>query len=119
MERSLMPDNMPPAQNPVRLLPSAMPATASPSPGDWRDRGLCVGGDPDTFFPSRGDPGALAREICAACRVRDDCLAYSTEADEHGIWGGLDQDERRNLGRRQRRKETAARAEAGQAGGAA
>jgi WhiB family transcriptional regulator, redox-sensing transcriptional regulator len=55
-----------------------------------------------------------AREICAACPVRADCLKYATAADEFGIWGGLDQEERRSLSRRQRRKkDAAARTKAG------
>jgi Transcription factor WhiB len=62
---------------------------------EWHGRGLCVGDDPDAFFPSHGDPGMRAREICAACPVRADCLKYATAADEFGIWGGLDQGERR------------------------
>ena len=88
----------------VQLLPIVMPAPDAPSLGEWPGRGLCVGEDPEVFFPSRGDPSTGARGICAACRVRDDCLKYAIEADEFGIWGGLDQDERRNLRRRQRRK---------------
>jgi hypothetical protein len=90
------------------LLPIVMPAPATPSLGEWHRRGLCAGGDPDVFFPSHGDPGTQARQTCAACAVRDDCLGYATEADEFCIWGGLDQDERRNLKRRQRRKKTTA-----------
>jgi hypothetical protein len=27
--------------------------------------------------------------------VRRDCAEYATEADEFGIWGGLDQEQRR------------------------
>ena len=90
----------------VQLLPIVMAAPAIPIPsvGEWPGRGLCGGEDPEVFFPSRGDPSTDARGICAACRVRDDCLKYAIEADEFGIWGGLDQDERRNLRRRQRRK---------------
>lgn len=71
--------------------------------GEWHGRGLCIGEAPDAFFPSYGDPGKEAQRICGICPVRDDCLKYAIEADEHGIWGGLDQDERRNLRRRQRR----------------
>ena len=89
---------------PARALPIVMPAPATPSLGEWHGRGLCAGDDPDVFFPSRGDPGTRARQTCAACAVRDDCLGYAIDADEFGIWGGLDQDERRNLKRRQRRK---------------
>jgi WhiB family redox-sensing transcriptional regulator len=103
----------------VRLLPMTMPVPAASALGEWHGRGLCVGEDPDIFFPSHGDPGMRARQICAACRVRADCLTYATEADEFGIWGGLDKEERRNLARRQRRKDAAARTKAEQAGDAA
>jgi len=85
-----------------RLLTLAIPAAVAPALGEWHGRGLCVGEDPDVFFPSHGDPGTEARRICGLCPVRDDCLEYSTGADEDGIWAGLDQAERRNL-RRQRR----------------
>ena len=92
----------------VQLLPIVMPAPATPHLGEWHSRGLCAGDDPDVFFPSHGDPGTQARQTCAACVVRDDCLGYATDADEFGIWGGLDQDERRNLKRRQHRKKATA-----------
>ena len=90
----------------VQLLPIVMAAPAIPIPsvGEWHGRGLCVGDDPDVFFPSHGDPGTQAREVCADCAVRNDCLNYAIDADEFGIWGGLDQEERRNLKRRQRRQ---------------
>jgi WhiB family redox-sensing transcriptional regulator len=92
----------------ARLLPIVMPAPDTPSLGEWHGRGLCAGDDPDLFFPSHGDPGTQARLVCAACAVRDDCLRYAIDADEFGIWGGLDQGERRNLKRRQRRKKATA-----------
>jgi WhiB family redox-sensing transcriptional regulator len=104
---------------PVRLLPITMPGPASPALGKWHSRGLCVGEDPEVFFPSHGDPGAAARTICAFCLVRKECLIYATAADELGIWGGLDQQERRNLKRRQQRRNAAARASGSSAGGTA
>jgi hypothetical protein len=52
--------------------------------------------------------------------VRGDCLNYATEADEFGIRGGLDQQERRNLRRKQRRRmEAPSEAKDNQAEGAA
>lgn len=103
----------------VRPLPITMPGPTVPAAGDWRGRGLCVGENPDAFFPSRNDPGSAARKVCAACTVKDDCLGYALDADEFGIWGGLDQIERRNLKRRQHRKKTAARRKTAQRAGAA
>jgi WhiB family transcriptional regulator, redox-sensing transcriptional regulator len=114
-----MPDSNFTDSAPFQLLPIVMPAPAAPSLGGWHGRGLCVGEDPDVFFPSHSDPGTQARQICAACAVRDDCLRYAIDADEIGVWGGLDQDERRSLRRRQRRKEAAACGQTRQLEGAA
>lgn len=91
----------------VRLLPITIPGPMAPAVGDWRSRGLCVGEDPDMFFPSHGEPGTKARQICDGCAVRDQCLDYAVEADEFGIWGGLDQQERRNLRRKRQRRQQA------------
>jgi WhiB family redox-sensing transcriptional regulator len=41
-----------------------------------------------------------AKAVCAACPVREQCLAHAVAYDErYGIWGGLNQDERRHLRR--------------------
>jgi WhiB family redox-sensing transcriptional regulator len=114
-----MPDMKSSDSAPAQLLPIVMPAPATPSLGEWNGRALCAGDDPEVFFPSHGDPGTQARQTCAACAVRDDCLRYAIDADEFGIWGGLDQDERRNLKRRQRRKKATACRGARQPEGAA
>ena len=110
-----MPESTSTGGPPVTLLPGTAPAGGL-ALGDWPDRGLCVGEDPDLFFPSHGDPGTKAREICAACAVRMQCLDYAVTADEFGIWGGFDQLERRNIGR-QRRRRAAARAKSERGGG--
>jgi WhiB family transcriptional regulator, redox-sensing transcriptional regulator len=91
-------------QNLARLLPIVMPKLGVPSLGHWRSRGACAGEDPEMFFPSHGDPGAEAREVCSRCPVRRDCLDYAMEVDEFGIWGGLDQRERRARRRRHERQ---------------
>jgi WhiB family redox-sensing transcriptional regulator len=104
-----MSDSTPTEQNPVRLQSIAMLSADSPFLDNWCDRGLCVGADPDTFFPSHGAPGTEAMNLCTDCPVREDCLEYATEADEFGIWGGLDQGERRNRRRKQRRRQASAR----------
>ena len=39
-----------------------------------------------------------AKAVCAACPVQTQCLEHAIAADErYGIWGGLNQDERRLL----------------------
>lgn len=39
-----------------------------------------------------------AKAICQECVVREECLEYSIAiAEPHGIWGGLNEHERRAL----------------------
>lgn len=39
-----------------------------------------------------------AKMICASCPVRQPCLDYAISIREpHGIWGGLNENERRQL----------------------
>jgi WhiB family redox-sensing transcriptional regulator len=70
----------------------------------WQWRAACRGEDSALFFPpadveARED--RLARErkakaICATCPVRIECLEYAIRIREsHGIWGGLNEAERR------------------------
>ena len=102
----------------VGVIPIVMPGSVTPSLDEWHARGLCVGAAPETFFPSHGDLGAEARHICASCGVREDCLKYATEADEFGIWAGLDQQQRRALRKKQQRREAATGTRTGQPRGA-
>jgi len=72
----------------------------------WRDRGLCRGTDPATFYPCDGDVSAeeLAKAICAECAVREACLEHAiADHEKVGVWGGLGERERRRLGRRRRK----------------
>lgn len=72
----------------------------------WQAKAACRGPQAAVFFPpshpERKDE-KLAREtrakgICAECRVRDDCLGYAIRIREpHGIWGGLNELERKQL----------------------
>lgn len=58
------------------------------------------------FFPpphferkaDRNERERRAKAICSDCIVREDCLDYSIQINEpHGIWGGLNEHERRAL----------------------
>ena len=66
---------------------------------------LCVGMDPEFFFPLFGDaPGvAAAKAVCGACPVRAECLAFALEFGDvvpGAVYGGLTGEERDALVRR-------------------
>ena len=64
----------------------------------WRELAACRGTDLEVFFPGRGESAEPARQVCAACPVRQPCLDYAiTNRIAHGIWGGLTERERRAL----------------------
>jgi WhiB family transcriptional regulator, redox-sensing transcriptional regulator len=77
------------------VLPLITSALAGTALGKWTEHALCTRTDPELFFPPKGNPGTEAKQICASCPVRGECLAYAIEADEEfGIWGGLNRAER-------------------------
>ncbi|MDX6371354.1 MAG: WhiB family transcriptional regulator, redox-sensing transcriptional regulator [Nocardioidaceae bacterium] len=44
---------------------------------------------PELFFDTYGRALELARELCAACPVREACLSEALQRGEpHGVWGG-------------------------------
>ena len=70
----------------------------------WQRRAACRGPQKSVFFPpshfERKDEKehreANAKRICADCVVQGDCLQFALEIREpHGIWGGLNEVERR------------------------
>lgn len=68
--------------------------------GPWLMRAACRGMDPELFHPHRGDGrGVLyAKDVCAECPVRPECLDHALSAPEHlGVWGGTTEKQRRRL----------------------
>ena len=64
----------------------------------WRELAACRGTELEVFFPGRGESAGPARQVCAACPVRQPCLDYAiSNRITHGIWGGLTERERRAL----------------------
>ena len=64
----------------------------------WQERALCAQTDPEAFFPEKGGSTREAKRVCASCEVRVECLEYALRIREpHGIWGGLNEAERRAL----------------------
>jgi WhiB family redox-sensing transcriptional regulator len=48
--------------------------------------------------PEKDFREGIARSLCRRCDVREQCLNYSIDgAEGHGIWGGLNELERKRL----------------------
>lgn len=60
--------------------------------------------DTSMMFPHDRWGFERAREVCAGCRVRTECLEYALAMDERfGVWGGKSERERRAIQRERRR----------------
>jgi len=75
----------------------------------WQARAACRGPQAAVFFPpthaerkeDKAAREARAKEICASCTVKGACLEYAIRIREpHGIWGGLNELERKQLSER-------------------
>ena len=75
----------------------------------WRDGAACLDEDPELFFPIGNSHPALlqaekAKVVCRRCEVMATCLSWAMESrHDTGVWGGLSEDERRALKRRNAR----------------
>jgi WhiB family redox-sensing transcriptional regulator len=78
------------------------------SPLVWTDVAACRDSEGALFFSSdsserkeeRQEREKVAKRICASCAVRGDCLQSALARHEsYGIWGGLNEFERRALRR--------------------
>jgi WhiB family transcriptional regulator, redox-sensing transcriptional regulator len=76
------------------------------TPLDWTDAAACRNSEGALFYPSdsaerkedRLERELVAKRICASCGVREDCLeAALARHESYGIWGGLNEFERRGL----------------------
>lgn len=74
--------------------------------GDWWSRSACRAEDPELFFPAARSVTlfvqlAKAKAICGRCPVSSECLRYAlATGQQHGVWGGKSEEERRVLRRR-------------------
>jgi WhiB family transcriptional regulator, redox-sensing transcriptional regulator len=75
----------------------------------WQSKAMCRGADANLFFSphhmekkeERETREAQAKSVCARCPVRQQCLDFAmTTREPHGIWGGLNELERRRLQQR-------------------
>lgn len=71
------------------------------STGNWFPTlpgALCAEVDPETFFPKTGGSTVPAKQVCARCCVRAECLEWVLEHPQrYGVWGGKSETERRRL----------------------
>lgn len=78
------------------------------SGADWRRRAACRLMPADMFFPVGTSGMAVeevqaAKAVCGGCDVSVPCLDFALETrQEFGVWGGTDEDERREILRRSR-----------------
>ena len=85
---------------------SAMRAEDMRTEDLWQLKAACKGPQAAVFFPpttferkdEKLEREVRAKAICGSCSVRTPCLEYALKIREpHGIWGGLNEAERRNL----------------------
>ena len=81
-------------------------ATSADTWVTWQEKAACRGPESSLFFPpswterrsDRSEREERAKAICASCGVRQACLDFAVGIHEqHGIWGGLNESERRHL----------------------
>nr|WP_081005097.1 WhiB family transcriptional regulator [Rhodococcus rhodochrous] len=81
-----------------------IPKNVTPETGwDWLHRARCKFFGIEIFFaPDKETPGEKARrerrarDTCAACPVQEICREHVlTRREQHGVWGGLTENERR------------------------
>jgi len=75
----------------------------------WQTLGACRGERVEMFIPDRGGPTARAKQLCARCTVRAECLRYALAVpDLVGYWAGTNERERRKLRAASRREKESA-----------
>ena len=85
---------------------------------DWMQSALCTQVDSELFFPEKGMSSTKAKKVCNSCPVRTQCAEYAINSPAlvHGVWGGLSEQERRDI-RRTKGIRTVAPIEHGTIGG--
>jgi WhiB family redox-sensing transcriptional regulator len=91
---------------------TALTDIADTSDSDTKPRPACRDEDPELFFPvGVSGPATLqvaeAKAVCQRCPLRAKCLEYALRTGQDtGVWGGMSEDERRVLKRRDARART-------------
>ena len=65
------------------------------SGGAWRSAAACAGLGPELFFDRSPRSAAMAKRICASCRVAEECAEHADiNGETFGMWGGQTESER-------------------------
>lgn len=64
----------------------------------WHAEAACRGHGPADYVKGNGADYGATRALCAACPVREECLAVAlADRNIEGLWGGTDERERKAL----------------------
>jgi WhiB family redox-sensing transcriptional regulator len=91
------------SEAPVQAWPSTLEEFWS-----WHMEAACRRVDTGLFYSPEGERGprkerreAAAKQVCGSCKVVELCAAYAIATREpYGTWGGLSENDRRELVRR-------------------
>src|SRR5436305_10164243 len=107
--------NSPGPDRPARTVLEMTDTRRLPKPvaneWDWQLQGSCQGLNSNVFFHPDGERGSArsrradrAKAICKRCPVLEQCRRHALSAREpYGVWGGLTEEERRELWTGQRK----------------
>jgi len=70
----------------------------------WRDNAACIGQQELFFSDHKLTVVMKAKQICATCTVKEQCLEHAMLNSEFGVWGGLTANERRRKRREMRKR---------------
>lgn len=87
----------------MSIFPARRAPDNLPRPVHWAVAAVCKDAvDPELFFPIATDSVAIeeAKSHCRRCPVQMRCRTDAlTRGEEHGVWGGLDEEELRAVRR--------------------
>jgi len=67
----------------------------------WEEFAACATFDPEIFFGTTARDERRAKGVCGTCSVRKECLVAALESGiDFGVWGGMNERERRTIRRR-------------------
>ncbi|MEV1048692.1 WhiB family transcriptional regulator [Streptomyces sp. NPDC049916] len=97
--------------NPFSIINAVYaPSADLPVNTNWGTHAACRDEDPDLFFPVGTTGPAIvqaeeAKAVCHRCPVMNECLDWALDSgQDHGVWGGTDENERRRIQRRAARR---------------